>query len=97
MTATYERSDAAVRLFLEHETPQIIHDAGGWNEGPCLFPGLAGALIWSGHPQRSPPCGSTRPTGIVGVFRTSGRAPRERATPSTPRVGSSPASTPTDE
>ena len=68
MTATYERSDAAVRLFLEHETPQIIHDAGGWNEGPCYFPAWR-ALIWSDIPNDRL-MRFDEISGIVSVFRS---------------------------
>ena len=68
MTAIYERSDAAVRLFLEHETPQVIHDAGGWNEGPCYFPAWR-ALIWSDIPNDRL-MRFDEISGIVSVFRS---------------------------
>jgi gluconolactonase len=50
MTALYELTDASTRIFLNHETPQVIFDGGAWNEGPCYFP-ASRALIWSDIPN----------------------------------------------
>ncbi|WP_210497117.1 SMP-30/gluconolactonase/LRE family protein [Microvirga antarctica] len=50
MTASYEETDDTIRLFLAHETPQVIFDEGSWNEGPCYFP-ASRSLIWSDIPN----------------------------------------------
>lgn len=46
----YEQTDPSVRLFFHHEEPQIIFDAGAWNEGPCYFP-ASRSLVWSDIPN----------------------------------------------
>ncbi|MFP1646065.1 SMP-30/gluconolactonase/LRE family protein [Pontitalea aquivivens] len=50
MTAQYEQADPTVRLFIQHEVPQVIFSEGGWNEGPCYFPAFR-TLIWSDIPN----------------------------------------------
>lgn len=50
MSAIYERHDPSLRLFLDHETPQVVFGDGSWNEGPCYFP-ASRSLIWSDIPN----------------------------------------------
>ncbi len=46
----YQQADAGIKLFLHHESPQVIFDDGAWNEGPCYFP-ASRTLIWSDIPN----------------------------------------------
>lgn len=46
----YETTDPTLPLFLHHETPEVLFDAGRWNEGPCYFPAWR-SLIWSDIPN----------------------------------------------
>lgn len=46
----YQNVDPSIRLFLHHESPEVIFDDGAWNEGPCYFP-ASRTLIWSDIPN----------------------------------------------
>lgn len=49
-TVQYEQTDPNARLFLHHESPEILFEDGSWNEGPCYFP-ASRTLVWSDIPN----------------------------------------------
>ena len=69
MTALYEQTSPDIRLFLQHEVPEIIFQDGRWNEGPCYFP-ASRALIWSDIPNDRL-MRFDEISGLVHVFRPS--------------------------